>query len=285
MQAILIIAHKNIDQVIQLTRKLTPEFKIIIHFDKKITLTSKQKEELDGVNAGYFSKIDVNWGSWSIGQVAVELMKRAMEDPTITHIHLISGQDWPLKPIEEIKAFYENNDNIYLRYYKADVKKGRDNALNWQKFYYNYDRINRKSLFGKVYNRLSTWTQQVLRVNKFKDLGIDLEIYTGANWCDLPRDAVEYCLNYFDTHENFRQMLKTGSFSDEFWVQTIICNAPQFKSRLKYDYHRFIKWEHIHNSFPAILDERDYADIKKSNAMFGRKFESPYSDKLRKMLP
>lgn len=285
MQAILVIAHKNIDQVIQLTRKLTPEFKVIIHFDKKITVTSKQKGELDELNAEYFSKIDVNWGSWSIGQVAVELMKKAMEDPTITHIHLISGQDWPLKPVEEIKAFYENNDNIYLRYYKADVKKGRDNALNWQKFYYNYDRINRKSLFGKIYNRLSTWTQQILRVNKFKDLGIDLEIYTGANWCDLPRDAVEYCLNYFDTHENFRQMLKTGSFSDEFWVQTIICNAPQFKSWLKYDYHRFIKWEHIHNSFPAILDERDYADIKESNAMFGRKFESPYSDKLRKMLP
>lgn len=285
MQAILIIAHKDIDQVVELSKKLRPAFKVIIHFDKKITVTDKQKQALDELGVQYFSKISVNWGSWSIGQVAVELMKKALEDPTIRYVHLISGQDWPLKPIDEIKGFYENNNNIYLRYYKADVKKGHDNALNWQKFYYNYDLINRHSLFGKVFNRLSTWIQSIFRVNKLKNLGIDLEIYTGANWCDLPRDAVEYCLDYFESHENFRKMLKTGSFSDEFWVQTIICNTPQFQSRLKYDYHRFIKWEHIHNSFPAILDERDYEAITKSNAMFGRKFESPYSDKLRKMLP
>lgn len=285
MQAILIIAHKNIDQVIELSKKLNPVFKVIIHFDKKTVVTKKQRKELDKLGVQYFSKVSVNWGSWSIGQVAVELMKKAMEDPTISHVHLISGQDWPLKPVTEIKDFYENNDNIYLRYYKADVKKGHDNALNWQKFYYNYDLINRHSLFGKIFNRLSTWVQIILRVNKFKKLGINLEIYTGANWCDLPRDVVKYCLDYFESHKDFQKMLKTGSFSDEFWVQTIICNAPQFHSRLKNDYHRFVKWENVHNSFPAILDERDYKAIKKSNAMFGRKFEKPYSDKLRGMLP
>lgn len=286
MQAVLIIAHRNIDQVIQLSRKLRPTFKIIIHFDKKTRVTNEQKKKLDQIGVQYFSKISVNWGSWSIGQVAVELMKKALEDKTVTHIHLISGQDWPLKPVEKIKEFYEGNNNIYLRYYKAKgTKKGHDNAIHWQQFYYNYDLINRHSLFGKIFNRLSTWAQIFFRVNKFKKLGINLEIYTGANWCDLPRDAVEYCLNYFETHKNFQKMLKTGSFSDEFWVQTIICNAPQFQTRLKYDYHRFIKWEHIHNSFPAILDERDYDAIMKSNAMFGRKFESPYSDKLREMLP
>lgn len=286
MQAVLVIAHKNIDQVVDLARKLKPCFKVIIHFDKKVTITEAQKKDLDAVGADYFSKISVHWGSWSIGQVAVELMRRAMKDPDIDYIHLISGQDWPLKSIETINNFYNNNNNrIYLRFYKANTRKGNDNALNWQKFYYNYDLINRHSLFGKVYNRLSTWIQSLLKVNKLKKLGINLEIYTGANWCDLPRDAVEYCLDYFDNHPNFRKMLKTGSFSDEFWVQTILCNSKKFMPRIEYDYHRFIKWEHVHKSFPAILDERDFEDIQNSNAMFGRKFESPYSDRLKEMLP
>src|SRR5699024_1944994 len=116
-------------------------------------VSGTQKQKLQQLGVDYFSTISVNWGSWSIGQVAVELMRRAMKDPEIDYVHLISGQDWPLKPVEEIKNFYEENDNIYLRYYKADVKKGHDNALNWQKFYYNYDKIDRHSLFGKVYNR------------------------------------------------------------------------------------------------------------------------------------
>lgn len=286
MQAVLIIAHKDVDQVIELSKKLIPAFKVIIHFDKKTTVTKQQKEKLQKLGVQFFSKISVHWGGWSIGQAAVELMKKAMEDPTITYVHLISGQDWPLKPVSEIRDFYENNNKIYLRYYKAKgCHKGHDNIIHWQQFYYHYDRINRRSFFGKVYNRLSTWAQIILGVNKFKRLGINLEIYSGANWCDLPRDVVEYCLEYFDHHANFRKMLQTGSFSDEFWVQTIVCNVPEYQSRLVYDYHRFIKWEHVHNSLPAILDERYYDEIKQSNAMFGRKFESPYSDKLKELLP
>lgn len=286
MQAVLIIAHKDVDQVVELAQKLRPTFKVIIHFDRKCPVKDEQKRVLTTLGVQFFSKISVNWGSWSIGQVAVELMKKAMEDPTVTSIHLISGQDWPLKPVEKIRDFYEDNDRIYMRHYKAaGTKKGHDNAIHWQQFYYNYDRINRHSFFGKVYNRLSTWVQMLLRVNKLKRLGITLEIYTGANWCDLPRDAVQYCLKYFAEHENFRKMLKTGSFSDEFWVQTILCNAPQFKARIAPDYRRFVKWEHIHNSFPAILDERDYEAIINSDATFGRKFASPDSDRLKKMLP
>ena len=132
MQAVLIIAHKDVDQVIELSQKLRPTFKVIIHFDKKTPVSEVQEQRLQKLGVDYFSKISVNWGSWSIGQVAVELMRRAMHDSQIDYIHLISGQDWPLKPVEEINDFYKNNDNIYLRYYKADVKKGHDNALNWQ---------------------------------------------------------------------------------------------------------------------------------------------------------
>ena len=286
MQAVLIIAHKDVDQVIALSKKLSGKFKVIIHFDKKTSVSQLQRKMLNNLDVDYFSKVNVNWGSWSIGQVAVELMNHAMAYPDITYVHLIWGQDWTLKPVDQIFNFYENNDKIYLRYYKAKgCRKGHDDIIYWQQFYYPFDVINRRSFFGKVYNRLSIWAQHLLRINKIKRLGIDLEIYSGANWCDLPRDAVQYCLQYFNNHSNFRKMLKTGSFSDEFWVQTILCNSPKFIPRLDYDYHRFIKWEHVHNSFPAILDERDYENIEKSNAMFGRKFESPYSDKLRKMLP
>lgn len=285
MQAVLIIAHKDIDQVVTLAQTLRPTFKVIIHFDKATIVTDEQRAKLDQLGVQYFSKIAVHWGGWSIGQVAVELMKKAMADPEITYIHLISGQDWPLKPIKEIYKFFEGNNKIYMRYYKAKgTQKGHDNAIHWQQFYYDYERINRRSLFGKIFNRLSTWTQNLLRVNKFKRLGINLEIYTGANWCDLPRDATEYCLQYFESHLNFQKMLKTGSFSDEFWVQTILCNSPKFKKRLASDYLRFVKWEHVHNSFPAILDDRDYHDVIMSSAIFGRKFESPYSNHLRQLL-
>lgn len=36
MQAVLILAHKNIDQVIELCKKLSPCFNLYLHIDKKM---------------------------------------------------------------------------------------------------------------------------------------------------------------------------------------------------------------------------------------------------------
>lgn len=43
MQAVLILAHKNIDQVIELSRILKDKFEIYIHIDKKTKITERQK--------------------------------------------------------------------------------------------------------------------------------------------------------------------------------------------------------------------------------------------------
>ena len=42
MQAVLILAHKNIDQVIKLSQQLMPAFNVYIHFDTKTDLSSEQ---------------------------------------------------------------------------------------------------------------------------------------------------------------------------------------------------------------------------------------------------
>ena len=107
-----------------------------------------------------------------------------------------------------------------------------------------------------MYHRLNIAVQTVLHVDKIKKLGIDLELFEGANWMDLPRDAVEYLLQYFDTHENVQKLFMTGFCPDEFWVQTILCNS-EYKKRIVNDHHRFMKWEHRYGSYPAILDESD----------------------------
>ena len=120
----------------------------------------------------------------------------------------------------------------------------------------------------------------MLRINKFKKLGINLEIYSGENWVDMPRDAVEYCINYLESHPNLLKMLQTGCFSDEFWMQTILCNSPEFKQRIVKNHHRYIKWQKQHGSYPAILDMSDFDNIINGDYIFARKFENPYSDEL-----
>lgn len=284
MQAVLIIAHRDVDQVIQLANILAPRFEVYIHFDKKLSLTNQQTSELkSNRHVHHFSKIDVHWGGWSIGQVAVDLMKWALKNPDISYLHLISGQDWPVQPIDKIYQFYEKNNQIYLQHYNVvGKKKTGEPMIWWQKYYFPYDRMNRRTFYGKIYHRLNLIVQTICRVNKFKKLNIHYDIYSGANWCDIPRDAAEYALAYFDNHPNLRKMLATGCFSDEFWLQTILCNSAEYRNRLNNNIHRYILMEHQHGSRPAILDMSNVKQIESSDAQFARKFVSPYSDELLK---
>lgn len=63
MQAILILAHKDVKSVIELSRKLQTCFEIYIHFDTKLSLSSEDKKVLDENQLHYFQAIEVNWGA------------------------------------------------------------------------------------------------------------------------------------------------------------------------------------------------------------------------------
>lgn len=63
MQAVLILAHKNIQQIIQLANLLSRKFEVYIHLDKKCPVESGLMHELESnIHAHFFQKIDVHWG-------------------------------------------------------------------------------------------------------------------------------------------------------------------------------------------------------------------------------
>lgn len=281
MQAILILAHKNVNQVLRLAKVLNRRFEIYIHFDTKCFISDKDKTFMDDNGIRYISEVDVNWGSWSIGEAAYRLMKIALNNPDISYVHVISGQDWPVRNVDELYEMFENNDKIYMRYIKAEDRvKSHERLIWWQKFYFNYDTVKRRTFFGKFYHRFLIFVQLLLRVNKFRKLGIKLDIYTGANWMDLPRDAVKYCVDYMESHPEFVKMLQTGCFSDEFWVQTILCNNSEFLKRCKNENHRYIKWVEQYGSNPAVLDASEFEKITEGDFIFARKFDPKYSGEL-----
>lgn len=281
MQAILILAHKNVQQVVELSRKLNSNFNVYIHFDKKMTLDDNCLKILENENIRYISQEDVKWGSWSIVRATIALMNLALSDKDNRYFHLISGQDWPIINSQEIYDFFEDKNSIYMERYSADrVKKSHEEIINWQKYYYYYDVINRRKLYGKIFHRLTMKLQGLLKINKFKKLKINLDIYAGSQWGSLPRDAVEFALDYLDSHENVYKMFETGFCSDEFWLPTILANSSKFRNRYEnYNYH-FIKWTEQHGSYPAILDENNFMELRQSKAFFARKFDADISRKL-----
>ena len=284
MQGMCIIAHKNIEQVVQLALLLNKKFEVYIHFDKKLNINDSQLKILRRNDIKYFSEINASWGSWSIGEIAVKLFTYALRDnPKLTYLHLISGQDWPIKNISKIYEYFENNNTIYCSINSANFKKSGEKLLKWQKYYFNYDKINRRSFKGKVYHRVRLVIQDILHVNKLKKYSIKEKIYQGPNWVDLPTDVAKFCIDYLDKNKNLKKIFETGYCSDEFWVQTIIGNTPKFNKRINNNIHRYILWKKQNNSYPAILDEQNLTDIIKSDAFFMRKVDFKSKNLIKKL--
>lgn len=286
-QAVLILAHKDFDQVLELARQLKSKFDIYIHFDVKMNLSSKEKKKLKNEGIKYISNFDIKWGSWSIVKATIDLMEYALKDKSIDYFHLISGQDWPVGRISDIYEYFEKNKmNIYIDSEDAyDVRKSGEPIIWWMKYYFPYDRLNRRSLFGKVFHRVNILFQTMIGINKLKKLDVDFKIYSGSQWFDLPRYAIEYALEYLNENKELKKVLSTSFCSDEFWIPTILRNNKDFTKNIVKNNHRFIKWEKKNGSYPAILDEDDYEDIIFTDAFFARKIDSNgYSKKLVKKL-
>ncbi|MCC4404925.1 beta-1,6-N-acetylglucosaminyltransferase [Limosilactobacillus reuteri] len=285
MQAVLILAHKNIDQVIELASRLSTDFEIYIHLDKKAKITVDQSRKIKKITKGYISKYDVKWGSYSIVKATIDLMKMALNNNQNTYFHLISGQDWPLMSPAKIYEYFEHTNQIYMNYWPAvSMRKTGEPEIWWTKYYFNYDSINRRTTFGKVYHRLLLLVQTVLRINKLDKYGLKEDyIYAGKEWVDIPRDALEFAITYYEQHPNLEKIFSTSFCSDEMWLQTILCNS-EFKPRIEKNIHHYIEMTEKHGSRPAILDEEDYSKIISGNYWWGRKVERPISDKLINLL-
>ena len=281
-QAVLILAHHDFEQIYELSLRLKQRFAVYIHFDIKMTLTPAEKSRLESEGINYISEVDVKWGGWSIVEATIRLIRFALRDESIKFFHLISGQDWPIKNVDEIYHYFEeNNDKIFLDVQSVkNIKKSGEPIEWWLKYYYNYDKINRRSFSGKIFHRLNISVQTILRINKFKKLETKVEFYTGSQWFDVPREVLVYVLDYLEKNDELYKLFKTSFCSDEFWLNTIVMNNAVFRKRVTGNNHRFMKWIHKNGSYPAVLDEDDYLDLKDSDAFFARKFTNECSKQL-----
>lgn len=286
MQAILILAHKNLQQVIQLSGLLRSTFEVYVHIDKKSNVTTEQLASFNRLGVHIYQKIDVKWGGWSIAAATQLLYKEALKNPDITYFHLISGEDWITVSPNKILDYFNQTDLIYLQseLSQTTIKSG-EKVINWTKFYYNYDyvKFSRRSFIGKLYHRVLYWSQNLLQIDKFKKYKFNLSIYQGGVWSSLPRYAVTYLLETYESDERYEKIFKTSFCPDEMWMQTLLENSP-YQNKMVRHHHHYINWRVKYNNYPGVLDCEDYDKIDTSQHLFMRKIDLTISKALLEQL-
>ena len=277
--AFLIIIHTNYGLVSRLLKKLDhPDNTLYIHVDKNSSF-SKQDEELL-ISSCIFSKIvmvdryPVNWGGYSQINVELRLFEFASRGEH-DYYHLLSGVDFPTKPMKDIHDFFSENAGYEFVHFCGD-EFNKSQANRYKLYHFFQEKRGRKNNIYTLIDRGLLLLQKLLRVDRTRKYA-DVNFKFGSNWVSISHAFITYLLS----NENKIKKLFSYSFcSDEGFVQTILYSSP-FKDKIfnitedgvTYSNMRSVDWARgdVKAGSPYTYTVNDYDELVGSKNLFCRK--------------
>lgn len=282
MQAFLITAYKDFEQLYELATYLAENNKVFVHVDQSSKeISSEQLQELNRIyNCVAISTRAICWGSFTHVEAILDLIELAVKDKSVTYMHLITAQDFPVISLDEIERRFDKCNQIYLDYMGPDhlpeTVKVRYQYYNW------FVNKNVKNKWIWTIQYVTVLMQKLVGVKR-KSIGAFTAIYKGLVYVSMPRDAAEYVLDYCQEEPDYLNALRTCQVPEEFFFQTLFMNS-YFKDRVVKKELRYMNWERGDGSSPVFLDETDFESIRKGDYVFARKFDVKISAILKEKI-
>lgn len=286
IQGILITAYRDLEWVLDLIGRFDDgRFAVFVHVDRKTDRAERQRFETAcaelGCVASVRSDLVVNWGGFNHLKAALLLARQALSH-RVDYLHFITGQDYPVKPIDTIVATGATQVNYLHTFPLPSDRTWQADAGGLARVdrFRPYDRFDYRTTYGYRAIKLFQRAQKILPVRRRLP---DLPLYGGSSYWSLTRDCVAYLLGYLDENPRLMRRFEHTFTPEEILPQTVLMNSS-FASTIVNDNLRYLVWERRHGSKPAILDGSDFDDIVASSALFARKFERPRSGELLKRI-
>ncbi len=274
--AFLITAHNKKAQLLQLLALLDdPEHDIYLHIDKK----ARGISEAEMIAAAPRSRVsfvprrDARWGSEVFIDAIVSLIALANQEEHAFY-HLLSGVDLPLKPMREIRAYFDahaGEEFVAFERETATPKVIESRIARWKL------RQPVHPLLKKIYRSVAPAfesLQIMLGVNRIK--GVPVVFHKGGVWFSITHALARYVV---ETMPRYRAYYRHSSCADEIWLQTLIADSPFMQRRAFMGWDdefaatmRYIDWPDNAMS-PRTLTSEDYDKLMQSGMLFARKFD------------
>lgn len=272
--AVLVLAHKNMAQISALVELLKEEFDVYVHLDAKSKL--EPRELLTSQNIFVLKKHRIRWGSPAIVKASLSLLKYAASANYDRYI-LVSGQDLPIKPLKDIRKFFEiNPEKEFVG--SLNLRDWDHGGLTRVTRYHSPSHLGSK---GAVKTWLRFQSYALDRIQDFLNIKrtLEIEFYCGPQWVDLTGKAVKAILEYVEANTWLLRRFRWTACSDEIFFPTIL-NLLNMESRLENQVLRYVDWSEAKDS-PKLLGSDDLVGLRNSKALFARKFEFSTETEMR----
>jgi len=269
-QAILITAYKNIEQITEIIDYFDNRFEFYVHCDRRSMLDLSPLRRIMEKKVFVSNTYPVYWGGVNHLKAILLLAGEALKNSDNAFFHLITGEDFPCKPIA---YFCENLDctKDYIDVQPMPCSMWPGNGGMDRLNYYNfYDLFNAKKI-DKVIHGLVQLQKKLKIKRSYSDKYPKL--YGGSTYWSLSRNAMQYVLEFTKTNKDYLERMNHTFCPEEFYIQSVIMNSP-FAANVVNDNLRYIDWISGRGGKPAFLDESDFLPITSSNKLFARKFDT-----------
>jgi hypothetical protein len=262
----LITVHKNPAQVERLLDALThPDADFYIHLDKKVPM--KDFAYLAARPGVRFTqaRLAVRWASYRFTEALVECTREILATgQPYDFINLLSGQDYPIKPVETIHWFFARHLGCSFLSFEREGSRWWSHA------------ISRIEQYHTTYYQFKGQYRLQAAVNKLlpkRGFPLSYTLFGGPNgsWWTLSRDCARYLVEFVDAHPELRRFCRFTWGSDEFLPATILLNSP-LKDRIVNENYRYIDWSEG-GANPKLLTVADAPALAQSPKLFARKFD------------
>ena len=258
----LVLAHNNPEQLSRLLQKLAhPDAVVFVHIDAKADL-APFVQATAGSNLHFIkNRVKVYWGGYSMIQATVNSLKEVLKFGTsFDYIQLLSGQDFPVRPISE--------------FHEQLAKKPGFGYLSFLSVYDEWKeaipRITRYHLVNFNFPGMYRVESLINNILPTRTIPGDMQAVGRSQWFTIPPDMAEYMIDFLEKSKAFRRFFKYSWAPDEMIFQTILYNST-FRDRMINDNLLYVDWSQGLAS-PKNLTMEDRDKIVNSGKFFARKF-------------
>lgn len=275
--AYLILAHGSYSLLKRLVSAIDDERNdIFIHIDRKQTELPHLQVRYSRLFLLDRERGSVFWGDVSVVAAEFALINFAHKQGEYAYYHLLSGVDLPLKSQNEIHDFFETHQGKeFIGFYDgADLSVSLVRKVQrYHLFAQDFRGSGLVFLAKRIARALAIRVQELLGIKRHTNI----RFAKGTQWWSLTGALIESLLSKQD---EILSLYKHTFCADEIAIQTYVYNSPFMAQVFAPEDEAKSSLRHIGWRDGALYDwtRADYEDLKRSTALFARKFNEEDPD-------
>jgi hypothetical protein len=276
----LILAHSDPLHLSRLINILNGNCDFYIHIDAKSDIHEFNRIPLSENTFFIKDRVNISWGGISMVDATLNLIKEALDSGNqYSHLVLLSGSCYPIKPPEYINYFFNQHPNReFIRF--IDMRESQQHYMKQIKL-----KWFKEPLFSASFKPLQVLDKGIRKAANF--LGLEnswdentIIPYFGSQWWALTPSCCKYILDYINENNNYYSINKFTFSPDEHFFHTLVGNSvykknsdglQAFEGRGTF---KLANFHIIHPSLSKWYDLTDWDEIFSSDKLFVRKVNS-----------